>query len=452
MGRAGEERRSGNPRALALEALVRVERGGRSDRVLDELLRATEMDPRDRRLATELVYGVLRRRSSLDRCLRPSCSRPLAEVEPAVRAALRLGVYQLGYLDRVPAHAAVDATVEALKARRPRAAGFVNAVLRATIRGGDIAAAAAGEADGMATASRLALRYDVPAWWASRWLSRCGEAAAAGWLEASLEAPRLALRPHPAVAPADQTVRELRDAGVALEPSPLTPGCWRVVDGNPLDTPPFRRGAFALRSEAAQLVAACLGGGGTEPTLDACCGRGGKAVQRAEDVGGPVVAADLSEARVRECRRLAARAGVGDRLRALVADLTSPPLRAAFGACLVDAPCSGLGTVRRHPEIKWRAREEDLVGHAALQVRLLARCLALVRPGGEILYVTCSTEPEENERVVEAALDDLPSVRRRPVRLPDGAPEDLVGEDGYLRTFPTHPELDGFFAARLVHD
>jgi 16S rRNA (cytosine967-C5)-methyltransferase len=460
-------------RDLALDVLIRVAAGAASDRSLDRVVRRHQPPDRDRALATELVYGTLRRRQSIDRELARHSRRPLAGLDPTVLEALRLGAYQWRYLTKVPDHAVVDSVVAAVKRRQPAAAGFVNAVLRAMLRdaGSSGRREAAGGTDdrGGAThdgssggraadvpapptsVAELADRLDVPEWWAQRWAQRYGLEAAAAWFRPTLEPAPLALRPHPRVVAPEALAGRLAAAGVDIERSSLVPGAWRVVRGNPLRAAPPDAAGYALRGEAGQLVAALLPATPADVVLDACAGRGGKAIQIAEDSGARLLAAcDLAEWRARSCAAAAAAAAT-PAVHPLVADLTKPaPFRRRFTAVLVDAPCSGLGTIRRRPELKWRNRPERLQRLAALQGRILSTSAEALRGGGALLYATCSTEPEENEGVVEALLADAPQLERRPVVLPGGCDPRLVGDDGYFRTYPLFPELDGFFAALLV--
>lgn len=427
-------------RRVALDVLLRVDEGTPSDRALDRALRRAGLEAADRALATELVYGVLRRRASLDGMLAQHSRRPIDTLDVGVLAALRLGAYQLRHLDRVPAHAAVDATVEAIKRRKRPAAGFVNAVLRALLRAG------VDETDDDPFA-------DVPIWWARRWRERYGDERSAAWFRGALRPSPLVVRPHPRAMEVDELSATLGDHGIELEPARHAPGALRITRGTPLESPLLAAGAFAVRGEASQLVAALLPVRAGDRVLDACAGRGGKSLQIAEDTDASlIVANDLTPWRARTCARQARAAGI-DHVRPLVADLSMPgPFRARFDAALVDAPCSGLGTIRRRPELKWRNHPGRLARLAELQRTILDTAAATLSAGGRLLYATCSTEPEENERVVEAVLDRRPDLERRPILLPEGVDARLVGDDGFLRTYPDWPEMDGFFAALLVRD
>jgi len=440
-------------RQVALEVLIRVDGGAASDRALDGALRREQLPARERGLATELVYGVLRRRQSIDRRLASHSSRPLEQLDVAVLEALRLGAYQLDFLDRVPAHAAVGATVDAVKRHNRAASGFVNGVLRGLSR----------DRESSPKTGAAAAFADVPEWWAERWRGRYGDADAGAWFSATLRPAPLVLRAHPRVTDPEELAATLAGQGIEVEPARYARGALRVVSGNPLDSPLLRQGAFALRGEASQLVASLLPVGANDRVFDACAGRGGKTLQIAEDAAPRiVVAGDVSPWRAAACRRAARSAGVGE-VRVVVADCSVPaPFGRRFSAVLVDAPCSGLGTVRRRPEIRWRIRPERLRRLAELQRAILGHAADTLAVGGALLYATCSTEPEENEEVVAAVVAGRDDLEQRPVVLPPGvagvggvpgvaaAEHSFVGVDGYFRTYPQCTEMDGFFAALLV--
>jgi 16S rRNA (cytosine967-C5)-methyltransferase len=449
---------NGSSRAVALEVLLRVDGGAPSDRALDRALRRSGLDERDRRFTTEIVYGTLRRRATLDRLLAPHSRRSLDDLDPAVLVALRLAVYQCRFLDSVPDHAAVDAAVESIKLRRPAAAGFVNGVLRAWLRspknseGADVLGDPPKQVGGadLPPAARLAVSYDIPEWWASRWERTCGEVTAAKWLARTLEASPLVLRPHTRMKSIDEVQAGLAAEGVGTVPATHATGALRVEAGNPLATSLFNDGVFALRGEASQIVPHLLHAEAGERILDACTGRGGKAIQCAEDFAEiSLLAADLHPWRAQACLRAARQAGTPE-VQAIAADLSRPlPIRAPFDRILLDAPCSGLGTVRRRPEVKWRVHEPDLQRLAELQRSILHHCADALADDGMLLYVTCSTEREENEGVVEAVISARPDLQRVPVKVAPGLDPSLVGEDGYFRTYPLFPDLEGFFAAAI---
>jgi 16S rRNA (cytosine967-C5)-methyltransferase len=443
---------AGGPRALAHEVLVRVET---TDAFADALLAARlARDPlaaADQALATRLVYGTLAWQGRLDHHLAELVRRPLARLDPGVRAALRLGLYQLLFLDRVPAYAAVDGSVR-LAARAGGAAGrgargLVNAVLRraaALGRRGLSLPDPAGDSIG-----RLAVEWSHPRWLVERWASEMDAEALVRLLAAdNTEAPT-ALRANTLATTRADLVAELRAAGIGVEPSR-----W-AADGALVDRaaarlralPAWREGRFAFQGEASQLVAPLLALERGARVLDLCAAPGGKAAHAAALLGGTgmVLALDRRPGGVSRLRSEVARLGAST-VHAAVADARRPAARdGAFDAVLVDAPCSGLGTLRRHPELRWRRRPEDVPRLAALQRDILTAAAALVRPGGILVYAVCTTTREEGPEVVGALLAST----SRFVAEPAALPPELLDAAGNLSTAPHRHGLDGFFAARL---
>ncbi|MGH7519237.1 MAG: 16S rRNA (cytosine(967)-C(5))-methyltransferase RsmB [Gemmatimonadales bacterium] len=428
-------------RRAALEVLRDVGRGRPLEAALAETLRALP-DP-DRRLAHELAAGVLRRRTGLDRRLAPLVPRGLARVDPAVRDVLRLGAYQLTALDRVPPHAAVGTSVAlAREAAGPRAAGFVNAVLRrlGSEDARDDAPAAergTGQAGGLAG---LAERHSHPAWLVRRWEARFGRDATERLLQWNNTRPRLVLQP--ARASMDRIVAELRAAGVAVEPAPYHAGL--VVDASRPDRlPGYSGGDFTVQDPAQSLVARYAAVPAGAVVYDACAAPGGKTLGLAR-AGARVVSADLHPTRLRRLRENLARAGSG-REMPLVADAERPPVR-PVDAVLLDAPCLGTGTFARHPDARWRVAPAALAALAARQAALLTAVADRVRPGGLLVYATCSLEPEENGEQVERFLREHREFEREP---PADFPAALLTEAGDLMTLPQRDGMDGAYAARL---
>ena len=441
--------RTADPRALALELLLRVEQGGRSDLLVGEALARTKLAPRDAALATRLVYGTLTWQGRLDWTLEPICRRPLAELEPAVRAVLRMGLFQLSMLDRVPAFAAIDTSVELVKRPAGRgAASLVNAVLRRAARDGGTRPLPAREAG---VAKHLSVKWSHPEWLVALWLEELGEARCETLLEANCEPAPTVARVNPNLRTREQAIAELAALGLAARSAEHAPGA--IV----IDTPVacvVGQPWLGLQSEASQLVALLVGAvTGAERILDACAAPGGKTsaiAERMPSAGSRLVAGDRSLAGVRRVRAGAERAAPG-RVATLAADATAPPFPpATFDAVLLDAPCSGLGTLRSHPEIRWRRRPGDLLELARAQGAMLAAVAPLVRPGGRLIYSTCTLVAAENESVVAEFLG-----KRRDFQLVDARrhlPAEasvLVAADGTLRTAPDQGGLDGFFAARL---
>ena len=370
-------------RRAAFDILLRVERDAAW---AGELLHSPRLDPLDgraRALVTELVMGCLRRRGEMDFLLEKKLPRPAAALDLEVRAALRLGAYQLRCMDRLSAAAAVSASVELVKTARKRsAAGLVNAVLR------NLPPLPPGE-DGA--------RLSHPEWLRARWRRQFGADACRKLLAANVRRPPVYVR---AVKGADvaRIKRETAAEGTALEPAGA-PRAFRAAGGNAAHTQAFRRGRLVAQDLSSQMVAPLLAVKPGQRVLDLCAAPGGKARQLAEEADW-AAAADRSLPRLRTLRRLGSRG-----LRLLALDAERPlPFRAAFDRILVDAPCSGTGTLARNPEIKWRLQPADLDDLQARQTRILRRALDALSPSGRLVYATCSLEPEENEQVVERVL------------------------------------------------
>jgi 16S rRNA (cytosine967-C5)-methyltransferase len=398
------------------------------DAALAETLRT--LPDQDRRLAHELAAGVLRGRTGLDRRLAPLVPRGLARVDPAVRDVLRLGAYQLTALDRVPAHAAVDTSVElAREAGGPKAAGFVNAVLRRL-----------GSGSAVADSGDLAERYSHPGWLVRRWEARFGREAAERLLRWNNTRPKLVLQA--ARAGLDELAERLRAAGVSADPVPHRAGV-AVDTGRPDRLPGYAAGAFLVQDPAQSLVTRYAAVPPGALVYDACAAPGGKTIGLAR-AGARVISADVHPTRLRRLRENLCRAGTGRELP-LVADAGHPPVR-AVDAVLLDAPCLGTGTFARHPDARWRVTPAALAALTARQAGLLEAVAECVRPGGLLVYATCSLEPEENADQVNRFLERHPQFEREP---PVDFPAELLTEAGDLVTLPQRDGMDGAFAARL---
>jgi 16S rRNA (cytosine967-C5)-methyltransferase len=444
-------------RKIAFEVLRRVEaEGAYASDLLHAELRA-EVKAEDARLATELVLGVLRWRRLLDFLLERSLKKPVARLDLPVALALRMGLYQLRFLARVPARAAVNESVELVKqARKASAATLVNAVLR---RAADEATTSAEEflpAD-IAGAERLGILHSHPTWMVERWLEQFGEERTIGLLEADNRAPRLSCALHD-LTRRDEIFESLRGAGLRIEPGQILQSAFAVSGGSPTRTAAFRSGAISIQDEASQVVPLLLGVRAGERVLDLCAAPGGKtsALARVAGSGGLMVAADRHAHRLLVMREQFKRLHLQD-VRLVELDATGRlPFGVFFDRILVDAPCSGTGTLGRHPEIRWRLRVEQLAEFHSLQSALLKSALQRLAPGGRLVYSTCSLAAEENERVVEDILRDVRGVRRVAVgaalngRLVDGLDAGgLFDGAGYFRTLPGLQDADGFFAAIL---
>ena len=368
---------------------------------------------------------------------------------------LRLSLYQLLHLDRVPAAAVVDDAVDlARAARRPHAAGFVNAVLRSTLRNRrhlPIPPRPASPNDRAAALAYLGVAWSHPEWLAARWLDRYGFVAAEAWVRFDNETPGLCLRANRLRTTRDALAQVLRARAVDTEPTRYAPDGLLVRSGRALDD--GDDGPFVAQDEASQLVSPTVGARPGECVLDLCAAPGGKTTALAADMAdaGVLVACDVRPQRLHLLRRAIARAGATRTHVVRVGPDDPLPFGQRFDRVLVDAPCSGLGTLRRDPDIRWRRSASDLPGYAEAQQALLARAAATVRAGGRLVYATCSGEPEENEQVVEWFLATHTGFSRLDLRpeLPDPLTP-LVDRDGALRTLPFAHGLEAFFAAALV--
>ena len=415
-------------------------------------VRAELPDARDRALAGEIATGTLRWQAAYDHVVSTFTRRPLARLDPEILDILRLTLFQLLHLDRVPASAAVHDAVELARAAGKRsAAPLVNAVLRRASR--ERARLALPPRDGAtreAAVEYLAVALSHPRWLATRWFDRYGFDAAEAWCRFDNRAPPLCMRANRLRITRDGLATRLLDAGVRTETARYAPDALVAVEGNPLHTRLAGDGVLIVQDEASQLVALAAGALPGERVFDACASPGGKTVALAFDVReqGLIVAADVRARRVRLLAATIQSAGAR-RVRVVQADAARAlPFGPVFDRVLVDAPCSGLGTVRRDPDIKWRRTEDDLQRLAAVQLRLVNEAATTVRPGGTLVYATCSSEPEENEQVVEQFLERCPGFRAGRVHLPGAA--ELVDDRGHLRTYPFRHGLEAFFAARLV--
>ncbi len=418
-------------RSIALDVIRRVtDEGAYSNLTLARTLERVPLSDRDAAFATELVYGTLRRLVPIDHALAPLLERPLDTAPKAARAALRLGAYQLAYL-RVPAHAAVSESVALVD---PRHRGFVNAVLRR-------AATATPEVPEGPGDLEVSVRTGL-AEWAVRELRRIvtsdaeTEAAAA----ALAERAALTIRTNTCATTVDALQRALSDAGVRSERGRVHPESLVVGSGAPSALPGFEQGWFAVQDQASSFVVRALGPLPGDRVLDVCAGPGGKTGHVACLIGdgGRSVAADVSLPRLELVRATLARLGVEADL--LVQDGRRPAVRGGFDRVLVDAPCSGIGSARRRPELLWRAHRQELSGLAQLQVGIATAAAALVRPGGRLVYSVCTFPRAETDAACDAILRRAPELEPIEIAGPDGPAE-------RVRLWPHRHGCDAMFIA-----
>ena len=419
-------------REVALEVIRRVtDEGAYSNRVLPAALARSGLDDRDRGLATELAYGTIRHVPGLDDAIGARAARPVARMTPGARAALRLGAYQVLHT-RIPAHAAVGETVGIVV---PRERGFVNAILRRLAK--EPPAPPKGGGD-----RTISLRTGMAAWAIAelRTLLPPGEveAAAAAF---GVRAP-LSLRVDTCRSTVDEVRSTLIEAGVDARTGPVHPECLLLDGGDPASLPGWEEGRFAVQDQASAFVVEMLAAEAGDRVLDACAAPGGKTAFIACRVagGGRVVAGDLRLERIALIRTLLRRLGQDAVL--LAHDATHPAVRGPFDRVLVDAPCTGIGSARRRPELLWRGRRDELSRLARLQVAIAAAGADLLRPGGRLVYSVCTFPRAETD----AACDAI--ARHRPDLVPVATPGPAGAAPATRhRLWPHRHGTDGMFVA-----
>jgi 16S rRNA (cytosine967-C5)-methyltransferase len=432
-------------RTAAFDILLRVRQ---QDAYASELLHSDRLDALsavDRGLTTEMVLGVLRWQSRLDDAIASAAARALSKLDPEVLIALRLATYQLRYLTRIPAHAAINDSVDLVKrARKRSAAPFSNAVLR------KIAASPNTSTErNFDDAASLARELAHPEWLVERWVKEFGLERAAMTCRYDQQIPHIALRLDDPAAE-----EELKQDGVELAPGALLSSARIATGGELFSSKAVREGRVFIQDEASQLVAELVGNGSR--LLDCCAAPGGKtAAIAARNPTAEIIAAELHAHRAELLRRRVQRPNV----QVIQADALNLPTPGNFDRVLADVPCSGTGTLARNPEIKWRLKVEDLSDLHARQVAILRAALAQLAPGGRGVYSTCSLEREENEAVVEQVMNDsddfrLLDLREELVRLQSSGEFvwtdiDSMVNGSFLRTIPGLHPCDGFFAALI---
>ena len=464
-----------NPRQAAAVILGQVADGRHTlDQALDRFhSRGTQLSFRDQRLFQALVFGVLRQQGRLDWIIDQISRTPVKKMDPPVRTILRLGLFQIGFMDRIPVSAAVNTSVEIAKGLAPPwVVKLINAVLRRAAREWDQIPLPDPVKDPV---KFLSVKYSHPAWMVRRWCNRWGRQAAQDHCAANNAISPLGLRTNTLRTDRNTLVEALTGEVGSLSIGRFSPWHLNVTaPRTPLATIlPFKNGWFQVQDEAAQLAARIADPRPGEQILDACAGLGGKtgALAQLMKNRGTILAIDRSAAKLNQLEKAMQRLGITN-VATQAVDLMAPhPFENSdyrFDRILLDAPCSGLGVIRRNPDTKWRARPQDLPRHGKRQYRLLKRIAPLVKPGGYLVYVVCSTEPEENGGVIERFLEKHPKFQQESIladerkkkygrgekkKAPSTGPRaqalHLLTKDGFLQTRPHVQGLDGFFVARL---
>jgi len=445
----------GNPRQVAVDILNRVDKSQAfAEPLLDRVLSGNAIEnPSDRSLLTQLVYGTLRMKGRLDWILENLYDGSVADMEGSLKNVLRIGLYQITCLDRIPDYAAVDEAVETAKKIRPGRAALVNALLRNAIRKGKAITPPDYNRD---PALHIAIVHSHPLWLVKRWIDLFGPEETLRLCQANNENPPVVFRTNILKTSRDDVLKKLREEGLKAEATAYSPdgialsGLARPI--RQLDL--FRQGHIHVQDEASQLIAHLVNPRRGEKVADFCCGVGGKATHMAERMenNGKILAMDLSVKKVNALKTNARRLGIriietrhGD-----VSLLPEAPDTGAYDRVLLDAPCSGLGTLRRNPEIKWRLTEKALSAFPPLQLQLLEGASTCVKRGGVLVYSTCSIMPEENDQVIEIFLTSHTDFHL--VDPPRTIPREMIGERGPFRSFPHIQGTDGFYGAVLSRD
>lgn len=431
-------------RRAALRQLLRIENQGAYVGLAGDG-EPGEGDARDARQTTEYVSGVTRWRRRLDFILQQFYRGDLEKMEPALKQILRIGLYDIIYLN-TPEYAAVnDAVSLAKKEVRSGAGGLVNGVLRSVLRQKDALPEPATGDD----AEDLAIQHSHPTWMVERWLDRYGRDDTTRLLEWNNERPIYAVRANTLKVTVAELRSRLEEIGVDVEPGRYLPDVFRVRSIQPL----LREGFFsdglcAVQDEAAGLIVRLLDPAPGERILDACAAPGGKAFVAAQIMQdrGEVVAVDVHERRLRLVERGAKDLGLGS-ISTVATDMRSYVPHAQFDRALLDAPCSGFGVLSKRADLRWNRRPEDFAGLRTLQDELLDATARCVRPGGVLVYGTCTIEPEENQHRIRAFLQ-----RNADFEVENAAeyvPRELVDADGFYASLPFRDGIDGAFGARL---
>ncbi|MEA3464496.1 MAG: 16S rRNA (cytosine(967)-C(5))-methyltransferase RsmB [Thermodesulfobacteriota bacterium] len=441
-------------RSIAFQVLCRVEDGAYSDLALDGALDAMpDLDRRERGLATQLVYGVLRRRGNLDHILAAYCRQSLAKLEPQALCLLRLGVYQLFYLDKVPRRAAVHSTVElARQMGLERVTGLVNGILRSCIREPQRVKWPDADVDPIGWLTHYG---SLPCWLAKRWLNEFGGEEAGLLAKAMLQVPPVTLRVNTLKIDRDAFIEKLAKADIVARATRFAPEGVVIESGQLRLLSVDDTTLYQIQDEASMLIAHLLAPKAGDRVLDACSAPGGKTTHLAalSNNRAEIAALDLHQKRLTLVQQSAERLGCTS-ITTHPWDMTQPCSlfpKEHFDRVLVDAPCSGLGVLRRNPESRWRRGEKDVCRLAKLQRKILVQAAELVAPGGLLLYSLCTTTAEESKQVVESFLAQHTDFKQEDLRSssPDHWAE-LFDEQGRLSTLTTyHDGMDCFFAVAL---
>jgi len=444
-----------NPRDLALKILNRlVHKTENSDNYLDDLFQhSPHLDERDRAFISHLVQGVSRWRLRLDWVIGQFTDFPLKKLEIPILNILRLALYQVFYLDRVPESAAVNEAVNQVKSNKnPRyIISFVNGLLRNICRNKDRISFPDRVRE---PAGYLSVFYSYPQWLVEKWIREFGKEFTENLLSSQNNLPHLNIRTNTLLVSRDKLIGYLAEEGVIGKPTPYAPEgiILEGFRGRVTELKAFKSGLFQVQDQAAIIISYLITPRPGDTLLDICAGLGGKSTHMAALMGGSgnILALDINRKRLATLVHNARRLGI-DNIRSVVADASkslSSTFNFKFDKVMVDAPCSGLGIISRHPDIKWSRDEKDIIRLSFLQKTIMNESASVIKKGGRLLFVTCTISKEENEEIVKDFLDsnsDM-SLENLKKHVPDWG-LDLIDDQGFFRTFPHIHHMDGFFAA-----
>jgi 16S rRNA (cytosine967-C5)-methyltransferase len=433
-------------RQVAFQALKQIQRGAFADVALDRALSQSQLDERDRKLATELIYGCIRRQRTLDTIVTTLATKPAEKQPPELRLILHLGLYQLRYLNHIPASAAINTTVDLAKENGfSGLSGFVNGLLRQYDRKPHQALPQSAN-----PTTQIGIEHSFPDWIVQVYLDQFGPEATIQLCEWLNQPPPIDLRVNTLKTTIAQVETQFQQANIPTQRLPYCPQALRLHHAGAIPTlPGFTNGEWIIQDSSAQLVADLLDPQPGETIVDACAAPGGKTLHIAELMQGQgtVWAIDKTESRLKKIQQNVDRLGLSN-IQIKTADSRNIP--EFVGQCdrvLVDAPCSGLGTLNRHADARWRQTPESVNELSQLQTAILAHAATWLKPQGILVYATCTLHPQENEIVVQQFLTQHPEWQ---IEAPKTANlRDLTSPEGWIKVLPHQQQMDGFFMVRL---
>lgn len=437
-----------NVRWQALKIIYEVEyKNQYSNILINRFLNNSSLDDRDERLLVQLVYGVIQHRYTLNYYLKSITKGK--KIESWVKSLLRLSVYQLIYLDRIPEHAIVNEAVNIAKENGHQRLGkFVNALLRQFLRQEKLDVNKIED-----VAERFKIKYSIQKWIVDMLLTQVGEKQTEDILQSIQKEPFVAARINAETNQREEILSELKTEGFDVEKSELSPYGIRCLKGNLIHSSAFKEGRITIQDESSMLVAPIGNLSGDEHVLDACSAPGGKATHIARLLkNGHLDALDISAKKLFKVEEHAKRLHLDDKITTKVTDASKfiPENNELYDMIYLDAPCSGLGLLRRKPEIKYEKSYQDVISLVEVQLKLLNHLQALLKSGGTLIYSTCTLSYEENEQVINDFIKKHTGFVLDPIKETEGIPKDIINDKGQIRIYPNQYHTDGFFIARLI--